>query len=112
MTPVQLASNTQVGTGLTTVYQSPAGVTTTITAFTLNNPSSRSARVWIHVVPQGADVGDNTEVGTEIEVPTREQVLVPGLVAQVLPALAELRLRCDVPEAVTPLVSGVQEEDA
>jgi hypothetical protein len=109
--PVLLVGNTQLSDELVQYYEGPAGTVTTITAFALNNTAGRVCQVWIHIVPSSGDAEDANQVVTSLRVPpVSAPTQVPALVAQVLAAGATLRMRSDVPDAITPLVSGFRGE--
>lgn len=107
-TPTIIAgSGVQLSATMSAYYTTPAGSVTIITAASLNNPASRSAQVSMHIVPPGGSASAANQVVTRLSVPAEgEPVLVPALVAQVLPAGYSLHMGSNIGGAVTPMISG------
>jgi hypothetical protein len=110
-TPTLLVSSIQLTEALEDAYFTPAGSSTTISAFSLNNTSGRAADVWIHVVRSGWTADATNQLATNLRVePNSPPLQVPSLVGQVLPAGCALKMRSSIGNAVTPLVSGIVAE--
>lgn len=106
-TPSILVSNTQLQTSLVSHYQTPTGMVAIITAATFNNPASRSATFSVHIVAPGGSADASNQVITDLSVPADgDPVLVPALVAQVMPAGYSLQMVANVADAITPFISG------